>query len=93
MATVTNADGTVTEFKIGQDETEAPKPVDSSKLNKDGTPRKKRGPAKKFDFDRKTISAIVAVPDYADLVNAFGTPSKAIEALIKLWRTKGTDNA
>jgi hypothetical protein len=95
MATTLNADGTVTQFKIGDEEHKeiglvADKngvPIDfTQKLNKDGSVKKKRGPAKKFDFDRKTISAMVAVPDYTDLVNAFGTPSEAIQALIKLWR-------
>lgn len=70
MATITNADGTITEVKISQEEVVA---------------KKKRGPAKKFDFERKTISAMVNVTDYDNLVKAFGSPTNAVNELIKLW--------
>jgi hypothetical protein len=89
MATITNADGSVTEFKIGEDDTEQVTTTKQSKpvtLNKDGTPRKKRGPNKQFNFPRKTLSAQVSLDDYNALVSVFGKPTEAVNQLIKLWK-------
>lgn len=86
MATVTNSDGSTSEFKIGQDD----EATVSVKLNKDGTVRKKRGPAKKYTFDRKVLGAAIALNDYNELLSQFGSCTNAVTELVKLWRqTKG----
>lgn len=90
MATQTNPDGTVTEFKIGQEE--IPAVEYSGKLKKDGTPRKKMGPKKKYENERKAISAYIDVQDHNSLIADFGSGTIAITKLIELYKkSKGTN--
>jgi hypothetical protein len=91
MATVQNADGTITQFVIGQDEAisvlNAAKPV---KLNKDGTVAKKHGPVKKDHTPKKVFGAAIPVVDYDSLVAEHGTVTKAMNYLLSLhYKTKG----
>ena len=88
MATVHNPDGTVSEFKIGQDD-EVSTTV-SVKLNKDGSVRKKRGPAKKDNTPKKVFGAAIPVTDYDSLVAEHGSVTKGMNYLLSLYRqTKG----
>lgn len=84
MATQINTDGTVTEFKINNEEIKAIEY--SSKLKKDGTPRKAMGPRKKYTNERKAISAFIDVQDLNLLLGEFGTGTKAILALIDHYK-------
>lgn len=98
MATQLNPDGTVTEFKIGQEEVEATATAtqassDSSKplkLNKDGTPRKKMGPKKKFLNERKVLSGYIDANDWDSVVKEFGTPTNAITQLVERFKATKT---
>lgn len=97
MATTLNADGTLTEFKIGQvidDEinevfpkvnTQSTK-TKPAKLKKDGTPRKQMGPRKKFHNERKVLSGYIDLNDHNMLINEFGSGTNAIVQLIERFK-------
>lgn len=87
MATQINPDGTVTEFKIGQEELTETVAV---KLNKDGSVAKKKGKPKRDDIVRKSFCFAAPVTDYDALIADFGSCAKAGNALLALWhKTKG----
>lgn len=81
MATVTNPDGSVTEFKIGQEENETVQATGT-----DAKPKRKPGKAKVYNYERTMFGAQVNVDWVNDLKAEFGNPTAAINALIEAHR-------
>lgn len=76
MATVTNPDGTVTEFKIGEEE----------QATNEVKPKRKPGKAKVYNYERKMFGAQVKTEWVNELIAEFGNPTAAINALIEAYR-------
>lgn len=92
MAIVTNPDGTVSEFKIGQDESEPellPTNLvsDTVKLVTEAKPAKRKpGKAKQFHYERKILGAMVKKEFVDELLAEFGNPTNAVNAVVAFYR-------
>lgn len=91
MAIVTNPDGTVSEFKIGQEDSEPellPTNLvsDTVKLVADKPVKRKPGKAKQFHYERKILGAMVDKTIVDELLAEFGTPTNAVNAVVAFYQ-------